>query len=79
MNLQQNSSFINRTRFSLLCEKSGAIFLMLVGLMAGQQSDEILVDFKNFQISLLIVLLGFSWSLMKVQFVYSVTNVKSIL
>ena len=85
MNLQRNSSFINRTRFPLLCEKSGAILLVLVGLTAGWQSDEILVDFEIFK-SLLIVLLGFSRSLTKVQFCYSVTNgfqsvffVKSIL
>ena len=38
MNLQQNSSFVNRTRFPLLCEKSGAILLVLVGLMAGRQA-----------------------------------------
>ena len=75
MNLQQNSSFVNRMRFPLLCEKSGAILLVLVGLMAGrpvvrQNSDR----FQNFQISLQIVSLGFSWSLMKVQFCYIVTN-----
>ena len=55
--------------FPLLCEKSGAILLVLVGLTAGrhagQQSDEILVDLKIFK-SLLIVLLGFSQSLTKV-------------
>ena len=73
MNLQQNSSFVNWTQFPLLCEKSGAILLVLVGLTAGQQSDEILVDFKIFK-SLLIVLLGISRSLTKVQFCYSVTN-----
>ena len=47
-NLQQNSSFVNRTRFPLLCEKSGAIPLMLVGLMAA---DEILVDSKIIKFS----------------------------
>ena len=50
MNLQRNSSFVNRTRFPLFCEKSGAILLVLVGLTAGRQvgrqSDEILVDSK---------------------------------
>ena len=39
----------------LLCEKSGAILLVLVGLMAdrqsGRQSDEILVDLKNLKFS----------------------------
>ena len=54
MNLQWNSSFVNRTQFPLLCEKSGAILLVLVGLMADRQagrpaSDEILVDFKIFK------------------------------
>ena len=49
MNLQRNSSFVNRTRFPLLCEKSGAILLVQVGLMASQQSDEILVDFEIFK------------------------------
>ena len=73
MNLQRNSSLVNRTRFPLLCKKSGAILLVLVGLTAGRQSDEILVDFKIFK-SLVIVLLGFSQSLTKVQFYYSVTN-----
>ena len=58
MNLQWNSSFVNRTRFPLLCEKSGAILLVLVGLTAGRQADKILVDFEFFK-SLLIVLLGF--------------------
>ena len=72
MNLQRNSSFVNRTRFPLLCEKSGAILLVLVGLIAGRQSDEILVDFEIFK-TLLIVLLGFSQSLTKVH-CYSVAN-----
>ena len=49
MNLQRNSSFVNQTRFPLLCEKSGAILLVLVGLTAGRQSDEILVDFEVFK------------------------------
>ena len=37
--VQRNSSFVNRTRFPLLCEKSGAILLVLVGLMAGWQAS----------------------------------------
>ena len=49
MNLQRNSNFVNRTRFPLLCEKSGAKILVLVGLTAGRQADEILVDFKIFK------------------------------
>ena len=36
MNLHRNNSFINRTRLPLLCEKSGTILLVLVGLMAGR-------------------------------------------
>ena len=77
MNLQWNSSFVNRTRFPLLCEKSGAILLVLVGLMAGRQAGRQSRNsgrFRNFQISLLIMLLDFPWSLTKVQFCYSVTN-----
>ena len=73
MNLQRNSSFVNQTQFPLLCEKSGAILLVLVGLTAGLQSDKIPVDFEIFK-SLLIVLLRFSRSLTKVHFCYSVTN-----
>ena len=75
MNLQRNSSFVNRTRFPLLCEKSGAILLVIVGLTAGRPAvRQNSGRFQNFQISLLIVLLGFSRSLRKVQFCYSVTN-----
>ena len=49
MSLQRNSSFVNRTQFPLLCEKSRAMLLVLVGLTAGWQSDEILVDFEIFK------------------------------
>ena len=46
----QNNSLVNWTQLPLLCEKSGAILLELVNLMAaspaGRQSDEILVDLK---------------------------------
>ena len=35
MNLHRNNSFVNWTQLPLLCEKSGAILLVLVGLMAG--------------------------------------------
>ena len=38
MNLHQNDSFVNQTRLPLLCEKSGAILLVLVGLMTGSQT-----------------------------------------
>ena len=75
MNLQRNSSFINRTRFPLLCEKSGAILLVLLSLTAGRQAvRQNSGRFCNFQISLLIVLLGFPQSLTNVQFCYSVTK-----
>ena len=54
INLHQNNIFVNRTRLPLLCEKSGAILLVLVGLtaawQAGRQSDEIREDLKNFGI-----------------------------
>ena len=72
---ERNSGFVNRTRFPLLCEKCGAILLVLVGLTAGSPAVRRNSGrFRNFQISLLIVLLGFQWSLTKVQFCYSVTN-----
>ena len=79
MNLQRNSNFINRTRFPLLCEKSGAILLVLVGLTAGLQAGRPAVRrnsgrFRNFEISLQIASLGFSQSLTKVQCYYSVAN-----
>ena len=35
----------------LLCEKSEAIFIVLVGLTGGQQSDEIVVNLNNFKFS----------------------------
>ena len=35
INLHQNNSFVNWRRLSLLCEKSGVILLVLVGLKAG--------------------------------------------
>ena len=37
MNLHQNNIFVNRMRLPLLCEKSGAILLVLVGRLAGRQ------------------------------------------
>ena len=42
-------SFVNWTRLPRLCEKLKAILLVLVGLTAGRQSDEILVDLKIFK------------------------------
>ena len=53
MNLQRNSSFVNRIRFPLLCEKSGAILLVLVGLTAGRPAVRRNSGrFRNFQIRL---------------------------
>ena len=49
INLNRNNSFVNQMRLSLLCEKSGAILLVLVGLTGGRQSDERLVDLKKFK------------------------------
>ena len=49
MNLHQNDSSINRTQLPLLCEKSGTIPLVLVGL-TSRQADEILADSKIFKI-----------------------------
>ena len=58
INLYRNNIFISWTRLPLLCEKSGAILLVLVGLTAawqagspkGRQSDKIREDLKNFGI-----------------------------
>ena len=58
INLHRNNIFVNQTRLPLLCEKYGAILLVLVGLTAawqsgspaGQQSDKIREDLKNFGI-----------------------------
>ena len=58
INLHWHKIFVNWTRLPLLCKKSGAILPVLVGLMAawqagspaGQQSDEIREDLKNFGI-----------------------------
>ena len=46
INLHQNNSFVNWRRLPLLCENSGAILLVLVGITAGRQSDEILIGLK---------------------------------
>ena len=52
INLNRNNSFVNRTGLSLLCEKSGAILLVLVvlrqaGRQASRQADQILVVSKT--------------------------------
>ena len=46
INIHRNDSFVNWMQLPLLCEQSGAILLVLVGLMAGRQSEEILKKFK---------------------------------
>ena len=38
VNLHQNNIFVNWTRLPLLCEKSGVILLVLVGLTASRQA-----------------------------------------
>ena len=38
INLHWNNIFVNRTRLPLLCENSGAILLVLVGLTAAWQA-----------------------------------------
>ena len=54
MNLHWNNSFVNQMQLPLLCEKSGAILLELVGLMGGwqacRQSDEILIILEIYKI-----------------------------
>ena len=46
INLNGNNSFVNQTRLPLFSERSGAILIVPVGLTAGRQSDDILVDLK---------------------------------
>ena len=78
INLHWNNIFVDWTRLPLLCEKSGAILLVLVGLtaawQAGRQSDEIRQDLKIFWNPLLIALLGILQRFTKVQCYCSVTN-----
>ena len=50
INLNWNNNFVNRTQLPLLCENSGAVLLVLVGLTAGWQSDQIPVGSKIFEI-----------------------------
>ena len=38
INPNRNNSFVNRTQLLLLCEKSGTILLVLVGLTEGRQA-----------------------------------------
>ena len=66
-----NDSFINRTRLPLLCEKSGAILLVPVDLMAGWQSDKILIGLKILKSPLL----GFPQSQTKESIMIFITSV----
>ena len=43
MNLHRNNSFVNWTQLPLLCEKIGAIHLVLVGLTAVRQAGRLAV------------------------------------
>ena len=63
--------FVNQTRLPLLCEKSGAILLVLV----DRQSDEILVDAKKLNSLPIILLGGYLWCLMKEWYYHSIINV----
>ena len=52
MNLHQSNSFVNQMQLPLLCEKSGAILLVLVGLISVRQAgpDKTLVKFEILKI-----------------------------
>ena len=61
--LHRNNNFVNWAQLSLLCEKSGAILLVLVGLIAGRLAVR-----RNTGIfSIQIALLEFTQHLTKVQ------------
>ena len=80
INLHRNNIFVNWTRLPLLCEKPGAILLVLVGLMAAWQAGSPAVRrnkgrFEKFWNPLLIALLGILRRFTKVQCYCSVTNV----
>ena len=38
INVLQNNGFVNPTRLPLLCEKSGAVAIVELGLTAGRQA-----------------------------------------
>ena len=56
INLHQNNNFINQTSLPFLCEKSGAILLVQVGLRPALRQSK------------MITLLRFTWCLMKEQY-----------
>ena len=79
INLHRNNIFVNQTRLPLLCEKSQAILLVLVGLTAAWQANRPAVRrnkrrFEQFCNPLLIALLGILQRFTKVQCYCSVTN-----
>ena len=61
INLHRNNSFVNWTRLSLFCEIFGAVYLALVGLMAGRLADEIQVNFEIFKNCYRSKYLTFCW------------------
>ena len=80
INLHRNNIFVNWTQLPLLCEKSGAILLVLVGLTAAWQAGSPAVRrnngrFEKFWNPLLIALLGILRRFTKLQCYCSVTNV----
>ena len=75
INLHRNNIFVNWTRLPLLCEKSGAILLVLVGLTVGRQAVRRNKGrFEKFWNPLLIALLGILRRFTKVQCYCSVTK-----
>jgi len=50
MNLNWINSFINYTQLPFLFEKSEAIVLILLGLMTGWLTDEIVLNLKIFKL-----------------------------
>ena len=48
INIHQNNSFINRQQLPLLCGKSGAVALALLGLTADRQGQNS-AKFRNFK------------------------------
>jgi len=54
INLLQYNCFVNRWQLPLLCEKTGAIALVLLdltaGSLAGQEADEIVLNLETFKI-----------------------------
>ena len=49
-NINWNNRFINPPSLPPLCEVSGALYLMILGLTAGWQADKIQVNFEKFKI-----------------------------